>query len=100
MSNEHNILVRPVITEKMTDQGEKFNRFAFIVDKRANKTEIKEAIEKRYDVRIAKVRTMRSIGKKRSRYTRSSILSGRTSTLKKAIVFLKEGETIDLYSSI
>ncbi len=100
MSKEYNILIRPVITEKMTDQGEKMNRYAFIVDKRANKTEIKDAIEKRYDVRIEKIRTMRTIGKKRSRYTRSAILTGRTSTQKKAIVSLKDGEVIDLYSSI
>ena len=100
MSELHNILIRPVITEKMTEQGETMNRYAFIVNRHANKTEIKEAIEKRYDVRVDKVRTMLTIGKVRSRYTRTAILSGKTSTQKKAIVSLKEGETIDLYSSI
>lgn len=100
MSELHNILIRPVITEKMTEEGETLNRFAFIVNRNANKTEIKEAVEKRYDVRVSKVRTMLCIGKGRSRYTRSAILSGKTSTQKKAIVSLKEGETIDLYSSI
>lgn len=100
MSVDHNILIRPIITEKMTEQGETMNNYAFIVNRDANKTEIKKAIESMYDVRVASIRTMNCIGKVRTRYTRAAILKGKTSTQKKAIVSLKEGEVIDLYSSI
>lgn len=94
------IIKKPVITEKMTKISEKLNRFAFIVDKRANKHEIKDAIEKLYDVRIESVNTMNYAGKKKSRYTKSGVITGRTPAFKKAIVTLKEGYTIDFFSNI
>ena len=95
-----NILIKPVITEKMTEQSETFNRFAFVVGKSANKIEIKKAVEETYDVTVESVRTMVCIGKKRTRGTKSGFISGRTKTYKKAIVSLSEGDTIDFYSNI
>ena len=95
-----NILIKPVITEKMTEQSETFNRFAFVVDRSANKIEIKKAVEETYDVTVESVRTMVCIGKKRTRGTKSGVISGRTKTYKKAIVSLSEGDTIDFYSNI
>ncbi len=95
-----NILIKPVITEKMTDEGEKHNRFGFIVDRRANKLEIKHAVEKMYDVSVDKVRTLIYPGKAKSRNTKSGVVSGRTNSYKKAIIDLAEGEIIDFYSNI
>ena len=62
-----NIIKKPIITEKMTSQGEKYNRFAFVVDRKSNKIEIKKAVEEMYDVVVNSVRTMVCIGKKRVR---------------------------------
>jgi len=94
------IIKKPVITEKMTDQGEKYNRFAFVVDRKANKIEIKKAVEEMYDVAVDSVRTMVCIGKKRVRGTKSGMIVGKTSTYKKAIVTLSEWDSIDFYSNI
>ena len=94
------IIKKPVITEKMTAISEKLNKFAFIVDKRANKIQIKEAVEKLYDVKVVAVNTMNYAGKTKSRYTKSGVVSGRTPAFKKAIVTLKEGDTIDFFSNI
>ncbi len=95
-----NILIKPIVTEKMTHQGETLNRYGFIVDKKANKIEIKKAVEELYGVTVENVNTMRYGGKKRSRYTRTGIIAGKTKAYKKAIVTLAEGETIDFYSNI
>ncbi len=95
-----NVIKKPIITEKMTDQAEVFNRFAFVVDTKANKIEIKKAVMEMYDVEVESVRTMICIGKKRVRGTKSGMITGRTSTYKKAIVTLSEGESIDFYSNI
>jgi large subunit ribosomal protein L23 len=94
------IIKKPVITEKMTEQGEKYNRFAFVVDRKANKIEIKKAVEDMYDVVVDSVRTMVCIGKKRVRGTKSGMIVGKTATYKKAIVTLSEGDSIDFYSNI
>ena len=94
------IIKRPVITEKMTEQGEQFNRFAFVVDKKSNKIQIKKAIEDMYDVSVDSIRTMVCIGKKRVRGTKSGMIVGKTATYKKAIVTLTEGDSIDFYSNI
>jgi len=95
-----NIIKKPVITEKMTDLGEKLNRYGFIVDKRANKIQIKNAIEDFYGVNVVAVNTMNYSGKEKSRFTKRGAISGRTSAYKKAIVTLAAGETIDFYSNI
>lgn len=94
------ILVKPIVTEKMTMHGENFNRYGFIVDTKANKLQIKKAIEDMYGVSVESVNTMRYLGKKKSRYTKSGIISGRSKSFKKAIVTLADGEKIDFYSNI
>lgn len=96
-----NIIVKPIITEKMTKTTEKFpNRFGFIVDKCANKIEIKRAVEELYGVKVESVNTMNYSGKNKSRYTKSGFIQGRTAAFKKAIVMLAEGDTIDFFSNI
>jgi large subunit ribosomal protein L23 len=95
-----NILIKPVITEKMTDLGEKLNRYGFIVHKKANKIQIKKAVEDFYGVDVVAVNTMNYSGREKSRFTKGGVIAGRTSAFKKAIVTLAEGETIDFYSNI
>ena len=95
-----NILIKPVITEKMTDLGEKLNRYGFIVNRKANKIQIKTAVEDFYGVDVIAVNTMNYSGKEKSRFTKGGVISGRTNAFKKAIVTLAEGETIDFYSNI
>ena len=94
------ILIKPIVTEKMTAQGEDMNRYGFVVDKNANKLQIKQAVEKTYNVSVESVNTMKYGGKKKTRYTRSGLLSGKTKSYKKAIITLAEGEVIDFYSNI
>jgi large subunit ribosomal protein L23 len=94
------IIKKPVITEKMTAISEKLNKYAFIVDKNANKIQIKNAVEKLYDVKVAAVNTMNYDGKKKSRYTKAGVVTGRRPAYKKAVVTLKEGDTIDFFSNI
>jgi len=94
------ILLKPIVTEKMTAQGEKLNRFGFVVDKRANRIQIKKAVEDMYGVTVESVNTMIYAGKNKSRFTRTGVIQGRTSSFKKAIVTLAEGDTIDFYSNI
>ena len=84
----------------MTNQSEKYNRYAFVVDRKVNKIEIKKAVAGMYDVTVDSVRTMICIGKKRIRGTKSGMIVGKTSTYKKAIVTLVEGDSIDFYSNI
>jgi len=94
------IIHKPVITEKMTDMGEKLNRFGFIVEKSANKLQIKQAVQDLYSVDVIAVNTINYAGKKKSRFTKGGVISGKTNSYKKAIVTLAEGETIDFYSNI
>ncbi len=94
------ILLKPIVTEKMTSQGDKFNRYGFVVAKNANKIQIKKAVEDLYGVTVDSVNTMRYGGKLKSRYTKSGLLKGRTAALKKAVVTLAEGNKIDFYSNI
>ena len=85
----------------MTKTTEKFsNRFGFIVDKRANKIEIKKTVEDLYGVKVNRVNTMNYDGKSKSRYTKTGLISGRTNAFKKAMVVLAEGDTIDFFSNI
>jgi len=95
-----NILVKPIVTEKMTSQGDKFNRYGFVVARSANKLQIKKAVEDLYNVTVDTVNTMRYGGKIKSRNTKSGLLMGKTSAIKKAIVTLAEGNKIDFYSNI
>ena len=95
-----NILIKPIVTEKMTDQGEAFNRYGFVVEKSANKLQIRLAVEELYGVKVADVNTMRYAGKRKQRFTKSGVSVGKTSSYKKAVVTLAEGEVIDFYSNI
>ena len=95
------IIIKPIVTEKQTQISGKFsNRVGFRVSPDANKLEIKKAIEDMYEVTVVKVNTMNYDGKKKSRYTKTGFVTGRESSFKKAIVTLKEGETIDLFKNI
>lgn len=94
------IILKPIVTEKMNMLGEKLNRYAFRVERTANKIEIKDAVERTYGVKVVAVNTFIQPSKNKSRYTRSGVISGRTSAYKKAIVTLKEGDKIDFYSNI
>ena len=95
-----NILLKPIVTEKMTSQGDKFNRYGFLVAKKANKLQIKKAVEELYDVKVESVNTMRYAGKVKTRNTKSGLLSGKTASTKKAVITLVEGNKIDFYSNI
>jgi large subunit ribosomal protein L23 len=95
-----NILLKPIVTEKMTSQGDKFNRYGFLVAKSANKLQIRKAVEDLYSVTVDSVNTMRYGGKVKSRNTKSGLLTGRTVATKKAIITLAEGNKIDFYSNI
>ena len=95
------VIIKPIFTEKQTAITEKFeNRYGFIVLPDANKVEIKKAVEELYNVHVERVNTMRYDGKQKSRNTKSGVVTGKTSSFKKAIVTLKKGETIDLFSNI
>ncbi len=94
------ILIKPIITEKATAETEKFNRYAFVVDPKANKIQIKDAVESAYGVSVEKVRTMNYAAKRGSRYTKSGIQHSRISGYKKAVVQVAEGDIIDFYSNI
>ncbi|HET7361794.1 MAG TPA: 50S ribosomal protein L23 [Salinimicrobium sp.] len=94
------ILIKPIITEKATNDSELHNRYSFVVDQGANKIEIKDAVEATYGVSVAKVRTINVRPDRKSRYTKKGVVTGKTSAYKKALVQVAEGDTIDLYSNL
>lgn len=94
------ILKKPVLTEKVTKLTDDLNQYAFLVDLKANKIEIKDAVEKMYNVSVERVNTLRYDGKHKMRGTRRGFVEGRTPRFKKAIVSLAEGETIDFYGNV
>jgi large subunit ribosomal protein L23 len=94
------IIIKPVVTEKLTKQGEKHNRYGFVVEKTANKVEIKSAIQKLYNVTVSSVNTQNYVGKVKSRNTTKGLAIGRVNQHKRAIITLKEGDTIDFYAGI
>ena len=94
------VIIKPLVTEKMTKITEKMsNRYGFIVEKKADKLQIAKAVGALYDVKVVKVNTLIAPAKKRNRYTKAGIISGRVPSYKKAIVTLAEGNTIDFYSN-
>lgn len=94
-------IIKPLVTEKMTKITEKRpNRYGFIVKPEANKFEIKKEVESQYNVTVMAVNTSRYAGKRMSRYTKAGLIKGQKNSFKKAVVTLKEGETIDFYSNI
>jgi large subunit ribosomal protein L23 len=93
------VLRKPLVTEKVSALNEK-GKYGFIVDIRANKVEIKKAVEKQYGVNVEKVNTINVMGKHKVRYTKAGVLAGRKTNYKKAIVTLAEGEVIDFYGNV
>jgi large subunit ribosomal protein L23 len=94
------ILIKPIITEKATTNSELNNCFTFQVNNKANKVEIKKAVEAAYGVSVEKVRTINVRPDRSTKFTKTGIQHGKTNAIKKAIVQLAEGETIDLYSNM
>ena len=94
------IIIKPIVTEKLTAQGEKLNRYGFIVDRKANKLQIKEEVEKLYNVSVESVNTVNYHGKRRSRYTKSGLLRGRDNHYKKAYITVAGDDKIDFYANI
>ncbi|MBR6496480.1 MAG: 50S ribosomal protein L23 [Rikenellaceae bacterium] len=95
-----NVIIKPILTEKMSAQGEKLNSYGFIVDPRANKLQIKTAVEQMYQVSVDSVNTINYSGKVKARMTKAGYIVGRTNRYKKAIVTLKNDDKIDFYSNI
>ena len=93
------VLIKPILSEKANKLSEKQNRYTFVVDKKANKLEIKKAVEQFYGVQVSEVNTIVVPSKAKSRYTKAGFISGRKPSKKKAIVTVAEGETIDIYGS-
>ena len=93
------VLQKPLVTEKASALNEK-GKYGFIVHKKANKVEIKKAVEKMYGVTVESVKTMNYMGKHKSRYTKSGVISGKKPAFKKAIITVAEGEVIDFYGGI
>lgn len=94
------IIIKPIITEKITKESELTNRYGFVVDKRANKIQIKNAVEAAYSVSVVAVNTMNVRPDRSVKYTKSGLISGKTNAYKKAVVQVKEGESIDFYNNI
>ena len=94
------ILIKPIITEKATREAEENNRFTFVVNTKANKIEIKNAVEAAYGVSVTAVRTMNVRPDRRVRHTKSGVQTGKTNAYKKAVVQVAEGDTIDFYENI
>jgi large subunit ribosomal protein L23 len=94
------ILKKPLITEKASALSEKAGKYTFLVNKKANKVEIKKAVEKMYGVNVEEVNTLIIASKPKNRNTKTRIISGRKSSYKKAIVKVAQGEVIDFYNEI
>ena len=94
------ILIKPIVTEKITAQAESLNRYGFIVNRNANKLQIKKAVESLYNVSVESVNTLINGGKRKSRFTKAGVISGSTGKSKKAIITIAKGESIDFYSNI
>ena len=94
------ILIKPIITEKASLGSERLNRYTFLVDHRANKVEIKKAVETAYGVTVEKVRTQNYGPERKTRFTKTGIQRGKTNATKRAIVQVAEGDAIDFYSNL
>ena len=94
------VIIKPIITEKATLGSELHNRYTFLVHPKANKVEIKKAVEVAYGVNVEKVRTLNSGPERKTRYTKTGIQKGKTNATKKAIVQVAEGDAIDYYSNL
>ena len=95
-----NVLIKPILTEKITAESELYNRYGFMVNSKANKIQIKDAVEAIYNVSVKKVRTVNCAPKRKSKLTKTGVQNSKTNAYKKAIVDVKEGEIIDFYSNL
>jgi large subunit ribosomal protein L23 len=95
-----NVLIKPIISEKMTLAADKFNRYGFVVDRKATKTQIKKEVEEIYGVKVMQVNTLIQRGKATVRNTKAGMITGQKNNFKKAIVFLNKEDKIDFYSNI
>ena len=94
------VLIKPILTEKANSQQESLRRYAFKVARRANKLEIKKAVEEFYGVSVVDVNTVVVPGKNKTRYTKKGFVQGQKPAYKKALITVAEGENIDLYANI
>jgi len=95
------IIKRPIITEKLTQLQDEYNRYSFVVDRNATKADVKNEIERLYpEVKVTKINTMIMPSKPKGRYTKGGFISGRSKKWKKAIITLRDGDTIDFFSEI
>lgn len=94
------VIIKPILTEKMTAQSEKQGRYGFVVAREADKGQIKAAVEAAYGVHVTGVNTLVNMGKTKKRFTKAGLLVGRSNHVKKAFVTLQSGESIDFYSNI
>ena len=94
-----NVIIKPIVTEKMTQKTESLNDYGFVVNRKANKIEIKKAVENNYGVKVLSVRTMIYRGKEKSRFTKTGVIKGKTNSFKKAIVRLEKDNSIDFYNN-
>lgn len=92
------VLIRPVISEKATNTSEVLSQYSFYVNPKANKVQIKEAIQKAYGVTVTKVSTMIYAPKVKSKYTKTGMQIGKTNKMKKAVIHIAEGQELDLFS--
>lgn len=95
-----NVLVKPIISEKMTKTADTYNRYGFVVDRKATKTQIKKEVEEIYGVKVVQVNTLIQRGKSSSRYTKAGMIQGQKNTVKKALVELRKEDKIDFFSNI
>jgi len=95
-----NALIKPIISEKMTKVAEQYNRYGFVVDRKATKPQIKKEVEEIYGVKVQRINTLIQRGKSSSRYTKAGMISGNKNTVKKAFVFVNKDEKIDFFSNI
>jgi large subunit ribosomal protein L23 len=94
------VLIKPILTEKANAQQEKLRRYAFKVNRKANKLEIKKAVQDFYGITVIDVNTTVVPGKAKARSTKAGIVQGRKPAYKKALITVAQGETIDLYANI
>jgi len=96
----HDILISPLITEKMTNLTASTGKYGFLVNPKANKIEIAKAIEKKFNVHVESVRTINHPGKMKTQFRKAGRYTGRTSKFKKALITLKQGETIEIFEQV
>ena len=94
------ILIKPIITEKATNDSELRNRYSFVVNREANKIQIKDAVEERYNVTVEKVRTQIYGSERKTKYTKKGVQRTKTNIKKKAIVDIQNGDSIDFYNNL